>query len=167
LSEVEVVVAASYEKYLSRMDKPPAPLYRDYAEAIGMRQIWVVGRPLNGLISLIPESDAVLLIENIAVHPSAQGSGLGRRLMAFAEREATERGLSRLMLYTSEAMTENVALYQHLGFSEVGRRTEDGYRRIYLEKWLPVGADPASRVGTADPGAVVPNPGSDQGASAP
>jgi GNAT superfamily N-acetyltransferase len=136
LSEIEEVVSASYEKYLTRMDKPPAPLERDYAEAIENCEIWVVGVPVEGLISLITKPEAVLLIENVAVHPSIQGRGRGRELMDFAEVVATDRGLNRLALYTNEAMTENPAIYEHLGFSEIGRRTEDGYRRIYMQKML-------------------------------
>jgi len=42
-----------------------------------------------------------------------------------------------LALYTNEVMTENLSIYEHLGFSEIARRTEDGYRRIYMEKMLP------------------------------
>jgi len=137
LSEIEEVVTASYEKYLSRMDKPPAPMERNYAEAIENREIRVVGNPVRGLVSLVTQSEAVLLIENVAVHPSIQGSGLGRELMDFAEDEATDRGLNRLALYTNEVMTENLSMYEHLGFSETARRTEDGYRRIYMEKMLP------------------------------
>jgi len=136
LSEIEEVVTASYEKYLTRMDRPPAPMERDYAEAIENRGIWVVGDPVRGLISLITKPEAVLLIENVAVHPSIQGSGRGRQLMDFAEVVATDRGLDRLALFTNEAMTENFTLYKHLGFFEVARRTEDGYRRIYMEKIL-------------------------------
>ncbi len=136
LSEIEEVVTASYEKYLPRMDKPPAPLERDYAEAIEKRQVWIVGSPVQGLVVLINQSEAALLIENIAVHPSAQGSGLGRRLVEFAEVQATARDLSRLALYTNEAMIENISLYEHLGFAKVDRRTEDGFRRIYMEKSL-------------------------------
>jgi GNAT superfamily N-acetyltransferase len=134
LSEVEEVVTASYEKYLSRMDRPPAPMYRDYAKAIEMREIWIVGSPVKGLISLIPQCEAVLLIENVAVHPLVQGSGLGRELMEFAELQARDHGFNRLVLYTNEVMTENLPIYAHLGFSEVARLTEDGYRRIHMEK---------------------------------
>jgi ribosomal protein S18 acetylase RimI-like enzyme len=136
LSEIEEVVAASYEKYLPRMDKPPAPLVRDYAEAIEKRQVWIVGSPVQGLVVLINQPEAALQIESIAVHPTAQGSGLGRRLVEFAEAQATARGFRVLALSTNEAMTENLSLYGHLGFAEVDRRTEDGYRRIYLEKSL-------------------------------
>jgi ribosomal protein S18 acetylase RimI-like enzyme len=135
LSQVRAVVAAAYGKYTARMEKAPAPVYRDYAEAIDHELVWVIGDPIQGLISLVPAHDA-LLIENIAVQPSSRGSGLGRRLMEFAEGQAMAREVRRLTLNTNEAMPENVSIYRHLGFSEVDRRTEDGYRRIYMEKTL-------------------------------
>ena len=71
-----------------------------------------------------------------AIRPSAQGAGLGRRLLEFAEEQARQRGLARLDLYTNEVMTENQAIYARLGYRETGRRTEDGYQRVYMEKDL-------------------------------
>jgi len=41
----------------------------------------------------------------------AQGHGLGRVLMSFAEEEAARRGLTRTALVTHEVMTENQAIY--------------------------------------------------------
>ncbi len=128
------IVAAAYARYLSRMDRPPAPMLRDYRS--GLASIWVTGEPVTGLISLT-EEDGSLLIENVAVHPSAQGTGTGRRLMEFAEHEAARRGLHRLTLYTNEVMTENYAIYTHLGYQETDRRTDGGYRRIFMTKTLP------------------------------
>jgi GNAT superfamily N-acetyltransferase len=130
------VIAAAYDKYLSRMDRPPAPLLRDYAEALGTEALWVTGRPVVGLISL-SQTDDVILIENVAVHPAQQGTGIGRRLMEFAEEQARQRGIRRLALYTNEVMTENQAIYAHLGYRATERRVEDGYRRVYMEKMLP------------------------------
>jgi GNAT superfamily N-acetyltransferase len=136
LPSIDDVVAAAYATYLGRMDRPPAPMLRDYAEAVGDGTVWVTGNPVTGLIALIPAGDS-LLIENVAVHPAAQGTGLGRRLLDFAEQEARRLGLRRLTLYTNEVMTENHAIYTHLGYRELTRRTEDGYRRIFMEKLLP------------------------------
>jgi ribosomal protein S18 acetylase RimI-like enzyme len=70
------------------------------------------------------------------VHPGVQGRGLGRALMSFAEQEAARCGLTRMALFTHETMTENQAIYARLGYAEVERRVEDGYRRIYMEKPL-------------------------------
>jgi GNAT superfamily N-acetyltransferase len=117
------------------MDKTPAPLLRDYGAAIDSGAIWVAGHPVTGLISLTPMHD-ILLIENVTVHPAQQGTGLGRRLMEFAEQQARQRRIRRLALYTNEVMTENRAIYTHLGYHETARRAEDGYRRVYMEKEL-------------------------------
>ena len=135
LPAIREVVGAAYARYLSRMDRPPAPMLADYGAAVDAGQLWVTGRPVAGLIELTEAGDA-LHVGNVAVRPGSQGTGLGRLLMDFAERRAILLGLTRLGLYTNEVMTENQAIYAHLGYHEVGRHTEDGYRRVYMEKLL-------------------------------
>jgi ribosomal protein S18 acetylase RimI-like enzyme len=136
LPAIKAVIDAAYARYLTRMDKPPAPLLRDYGPSIEAGTTWVTGSPIIAVLTLYPREDH-LYVENVAVHPGAQGGGLGRALMGFAEQEAGRRGLSRMALVTHEVMTENQAIYSHLGYTEVDRRAEDGYRRIYMEKRLP------------------------------
>ena len=133
LPDVREIIDAAYRMYLPRMDRPPAPMLRDYAPAVEAGALWVTGSPPDGLISLIPAGGG-LLVENVAVHPRAQGAGLGRRLMEFAEAEAARLGLARLSLYTNVVMTENQAIYARLGYRETRRETEDGYQRVYMEK---------------------------------
>jgi GNAT superfamily N-acetyltransferase len=137
LPSIHRVTAAAYRKYLSRMDQPPAPMLRDYSQAVRAGALWVTGSPVIGLISLT-FADDVMLIENVAVHPDWQGNGLGRLLMEFAEEQARKHHIRRLALYTNEVMIENQAIYQHLGYHATDRRTEGGYRRVYMEKVLPV-----------------------------
>jgi GNAT superfamily N-acetyltransferase len=139
LPSIQRLIAAAYNKYLSRMDKPPAPLLRDYRPAIQAGALWVTGSPAVGLISLNLVGD-LILIENVAVHPDQQGRGLGRQLMEFAEQYARKLRVQRLALYTNEVMTENQAIYKHLGYRATRRRTENGYHRIYMEKILPASA---------------------------
>jgi ribosomal protein S18 acetylase RimI-like enzyme len=136
LPAIKAVIDAAYARYLTRMDKPPGPMLRDYGPSVEDGTTWVAGSPVTAVLTLYPGDDH-MLIENIAVDPTAQGRGLGRALMGFAEQEAARLGLTRMTLYTHEVMTENQAIYTHLGYTEVERRTEDGYRRIYMEKWLP------------------------------
>lgn len=133
LARVQEVVHAAYGRWLEQMNQPPAPLKRDYRQAIVEELLWVIGDPLLGLVSLV-ESDDALLLENVAVHPDAQGSGLGRALMDFAEHEARRRGFIRIRLYTNEVMIENLEIYSHLGYHETCRGTEGGYRRVHMEK---------------------------------
>jgi ribosomal protein S18 acetylase RimI-like enzyme len=135
LLAIRPVIVAAYARYRDRMNRPPAPVLTDYSDAIAAGQVWVLGDPVTAVLVLIPEQDS-LLVENVAVSPAAQDTGLGRRLMEFAERQASSRGLSRLTLYTNEIMTENLAIYARLGYRETVRRTEDGYRRVYMEKRL-------------------------------
>ncbi|HUB42432.1 MAG TPA: GNAT family N-acetyltransferase [Streptosporangiaceae bacterium] len=135
LPSIHRVIAAAYDKYLSRMDRPPAPLLRDYRRAVETGAVWVTGSPVIGLISLT-QTDDMILVENVAVHPDQQGNGLGRRLMEFAEEQARKEQIGRLALYTNEVMTENQAIYARLGYRVIDRRVENGYRRIYMEKIL-------------------------------
>jgi GNAT superfamily N-acetyltransferase len=144
LAAIREIIAAAYGKYLSRMDRPPAPMLRDYAPAVAAGTLWVAGNPPDALISLTPD-DGSLLVENVAVHPRAQGTGLGRGLMDFAESEAARLGLPKLSLYTNVVMTENQAIYAHLGYRETRREAEDGYQRVFMEKELR--ARLAARVG--------------------
>jgi ribosomal protein S18 acetylase RimI-like enzyme len=135
LPAIKAVINAAYARYLTRMDKPPGPMLRDYGPAVEAGTTWVTGSPVTAVLILYPREDH-LYVENIAVDPSAQGRGLGRALMEFAEQEAARRGLRRMALVTHETMTENQAIYARLGYVEIDRRTEDGYRRVYMEKPL-------------------------------
>jgi ribosomal protein S18 acetylase RimI-like enzyme len=140
LPVIRDIVTAAYTRYLDRMDRPPAPMLADYAAEVALGRLWVAGEPVAGLIELAGPGEGgtsdSLHIANVAVHPAAQGTGLGRRLMEFAEEQARQRGLTRLDLYTHEVMTENQAIYARLGYRETARRTEDGYHRVYLQKSL-------------------------------
>jgi ribosomal protein S18 acetylase RimI-like enzyme len=135
LPVIKALIVAAYERYLPRMDKPPAPLFRDYGPSVEDGTTWVLGAPVIAVLTLYPRADH-LFVENVAVDPKAQGRGLGRALLDFAEAEAERRGLRRMALVTHEAMTENQAIYARLGYAEAERRAEDGYRRIYMEKRL-------------------------------
>ncbi len=134
---VAACVAAAYGLYIERMGKPPGPMLDDYAELIARRMAFVLEGPegLVGTLVLIAE-DGVLLLDNVAVHPDHQGRGLGRCLIAFAEDEARRLGYAALDLYSHETMTENIALYGALGYEETGRRSVNGYARVYMRKKL-------------------------------
>ena len=56
--------------------------------------------------------------------------------MELAELEARRQGFDSIYLYTHERMTENQEIYRHLGYIEYARRTESGFRRIYMRKEL-------------------------------
>lgn len=108
----------------------------DYAALIAEGRVHVIGTPdLTGILVLIPETDA-LLLDNIAVAPGAQGTGVGKRLMTFAEDQARAAGYGRIRLYTHERMAENVAIYLRIGYRETHRATQNGFPRVFMEKRL-------------------------------
>ena len=135
---VRHLVQAAYGHYVARIGKPPGPMMDDYHQRIRDGQTWVLedGAQLAGVLVLEDAGDDALLLDNVAVAPSAQGKGYGRMLVAFAEQEARRRGYGALQLYTNVMMTENLALYGRLGFSETGRVSEKGYERVYMVKRL-------------------------------
>lgn len=133
LPAVERIVRDAYTKYIARIGKPPGPMQDDYAALIRGHQVWVAGDPVRGAIVLLAEPDH-LLLDNVAVDPAAQGTGLGRALIAFAEAEARRRGYAELRLYTHQMMTENIALYRRTGWEETGRGEQNGFARVFFRK---------------------------------
>ena len=77
------------------------------------------------------------VIDNVAVDPAHQGSGVGHTLLELAEAEAERAGFDSLYLYTHEKATENLALYERIGYVEYDRRIRGEARIVYLRKTLP------------------------------
>jgi len=134
---IEEIVGSAYARYVPLIGQKPGPMLDDYAALIDGRHVYVLSDEQGpaGILVLIVEEEAMLL-DNVAVHPRAQGRGHGRALVALAERSAREKGLNAIRLYTNEAMTENIALYEALGFVETHRAEEKGFRRVYMTKPL-------------------------------
>lgn len=116
----------------------------DYGLLIDAGRVHVAERngTVQGVLVLIPQDDA-LFLDNVAVAPGAQGSGLGRMMLEYAERAAIEAGFRSIKLYTNEAMSENIALYARIGYAETHRVEEKGLRRVYMRKCLNVPLSPS------------------------
>jgi ribosomal protein S18 acetylase RimI-like enzyme len=132
---VRALVRRAYAHYVIRLGREPGPMRDDYAQRIADGQVWVLEEAgeLIGVVVLSERPESFLL-QNVAVAPAAQGNGFGRRLITFADDEAKRRGFEELQLYTHLLMVENIALYQHLGFREIGRIQEQGFDRVYMAK---------------------------------
>jgi ribosomal protein S18 acetylase RimI-like enzyme len=137
VSVIGQIVEQAYRHYIDRIGKPPGPMLDDYAARVSAGVVWVIaeGCAVAGVIVLVPKPE-YLLLDNIAVARARQGSGLGRRLLAFAEAEAVRRGYREIRLYTHRTMTENQRLYAAIGYEEIGRRSEAGYERVFMRKPL-------------------------------
>jgi ribosomal protein S18 acetylase RimI-like enzyme len=135
-ADVEALAAvadAAYAVYVARIGRPPAPKVADYAAAVRDAETWILEGV--GLLVLYPKEDH-LLLDNVAVAPTAQGRGLGRRLLQHAEARAAALGLPEIRLYTHETMVENQRMYLRHGYVETARGGADGFRRVFYTKDL-------------------------------
>ena len=130
-------VRAAYSHYIERIGTAPGPMLDDYAQVVRDHRAWVIddGGRVVGVLVLMDKEDG-LLLDNVAVLPERQGEGIGRRLIEHAESEVRRLGHRHLDLYTHERMTENIAMYDRIGYEEVERRTERGFPRVYMRKRL-------------------------------
>jgi ribosomal protein S18 acetylase RimI-like enzyme len=116
-SAIRELTREAYAKWVPVIGREPTPMTADYAEAVRIHRfdlLYVEGK-LAALIETIPKADH-LLVENVAVSPSFQGRGFGRKLMAHAEQLAASSGFSEIKLYTNKLFAENVRLYSKLGY---------------------------------------------------
>jgi len=130
-------VHAAYRHYVERIGKPPGPMLEDYAQVMQEREVSVAERAGTVLgVVVLEQTQEGFLLENVAVHPSSRGTGVGRQLLEFAEAEARRQGYPSIYLYTHQKMTENQALYAKIGYVEYDRRSEQGYDRVFMRKPL-------------------------------
>lgn len=137
LERVKACAHEAYALYVPRIGRDPAPMVADFRAQIEAGQVYVieVGGDVAGFIVLYQRRDH-LHVENVAVFPARQGQGLGRALLSFAEDEARRRDLPTIELYTNVKMTENLDLYEWLGYVEIDRREEEGFSRVFYRKQI-------------------------------
>jgi ribosomal protein S18 acetylase RimI-like enzyme len=138
VERVRSIARAAYAKYVARLGREPPPMVADFAAEIAAGHVVVIEaeRSVVGYMIAWAESEAYL-VDNIAIAPTRQGGGLGRRLLDHAVREAARLRLPAVRLYTHVAMTENQAIYAHLGFVETHRTWETGVHRVHMRLSLP------------------------------
>jgi ribosomal protein S18 acetylase RimI-like enzyme len=127
----------AYSKWVLVIGREPKPMTADFDAAIRDHRVDLLreGERVVALIETIAEPEA-LLIENVAVSPAYQGRGLGRRLIAHAERLAAAMGYGEIRLYTNARFVENIAFYQRLGYAIAREEPFLGGRVTHLSKTL-------------------------------
>jgi ribosomal protein S18 acetylase RimI-like enzyme len=116
------------------------PMTEDYAPRIAGGQAWLMedGATPVGLL-VLENRDHALMVYSIAIAPERQGAGLGRKLLAFAEDIARERGFQTIALFTNAKMERNIGIYRKFGYVETRRRahpTRAGFVIVDMEKRL-------------------------------
>ncbi|WP_280889712.1 N-acetyltransferase [Streptomyces sp. LBL] len=130
---VKAVTDAAYRRYIERIGVVPVPMEADHAADVAAGKVFVTGDPVVGLVVVETRADH-LILDSIAVHPDAHGTGVGRRLLHFVEARARALGLSEVRLYTHAMMWENQKLYPKFGYEVVERRGDGPYDRVHYRK---------------------------------
>lgn len=141
IPKIQHMVKAAYEKYVSRIGRPPAPMTADYGALMATHDVFVAlpvdAYDIVGSIVLrADEETKTMHMNNVVVDPSAQGKGYGRALLDCAEAWAKMKECTEMALFTNVRMVENLVLYPKMGYTEVERKTEDGFERVYFRKRL-------------------------------
>jgi ribosomal protein S18 acetylase RimI-like enzyme len=134
---IKGLVRAAYAKWVAVIGREPLPMQADYEKALTDHQFDVVveNGQIVGLIETIQREDHIW-IENVAVAPAAQGRGIGRRLLAHAERKAVEAGCLETRLVTNGAFEANLSLYGRLGYAVDRREAFMNGTAVYMSKKL-------------------------------
>ena len=140
LGAIHAITAAAYDQYVATLGRKPLPMTEDYEPRIAAGEVWIVA--LDGRdVALCVLEDAAdhVLIFSLAVLPNAQGHGIGRWMLDFAEDRARSLGLPEVRLYTNALMHRNIEVYAKAGFTETGRRPNP-YRPgwIFVDMAKPV-----------------------------
>jgi len=90
--------------------------------------IWAAetGGEIVGTVSVVAEGEK-LYIRSMAILPSAQGLGIGRRLLETIEKFAVENGFKSLFLYTTHFLSSAIRLYEQNGFEHSGEGDADEF----------------------------------------
>jgi ribosomal protein S18 acetylase RimI-like enzyme len=73
-----------------------------------------------GVIVLVPVSNHIIEIVNLAVDEFHQGKGLGTLLLKHGIRTAAEKGYNTVEICTGNSSINQLALYQKAGFRIIG-----------------------------------------------
>ena len=97
------------------------------------------GELVGSLVVLFRSNSASARVYSIAVAGQVRGMGIGRRMMAKAEREAKARGCTRMRLEVRMDNTAAIRLYESLGFADtqvIPGYYEDGAHAFVMRKEL-------------------------------
>jgi ribosomal protein S18 acetylase RimI-like enzyme len=119
-----VSLAAYTAAYQAALGYVPKPGHEDYRPRIARGDVFVAEDASSGITGvLVLERHAdPLMIYSLAVEPARQNSGIGKALVAFADRFARRGGMAEIRLFTNKRMVNAISLYQRCGFVTLRER---------------------------------------------
>src|SRR5690348_10776895 len=93
------VVHDAFAGFIPLIGRAPWPMFQNYPARVAQGAVWVLteGGAIVG-VAVLQFNDDHLFIETIAVAPSQQRRGHGRRLLDFVEGESRRRGYDETRL---------------------------------------------------------------------
>ena len=151
--EVERVIRAAFTPYVRALGREiPAAGSAGFAEGwerfvaeLERGDVYVAldGEGIVGAVRTKPQEKG-LYIQQIAVDPVRQGTGVGSWLLQRIDEVARAQGLGGLSLETAEMAVANIRLYQRHGFEIVSRGPPDHgldpHTRVHMVKSFQVGS---------------------------
>ena len=112
----------------------------DYAQILRDMEVWLAGARANpdGALVLQFRPDD-MLIWSVATHPRARGTGVGRGLLALAEKRARDEQKTDVRLYTASLYLSNIDWYARHGFVEEKRETLPDRIIVHMLKTIDQG----------------------------
>jgi ribosomal protein S18 acetylase RimI-like enzyme len=151
VKEVARIIGDAFTPYVRALGREwPAEGTPEYAERWkhfvaeierGDVYVAVEGGRIVGAARTKPQ-EADLYIDQIAVDPAQQGTGVGSWMLQRIDELARARGLGGLSLITAEMAVANIRLYERHGFEIVRRGVADHgldpHPRVYMVKTFRV-----------------------------
>lgn len=119
--------------------------FAEYASRAGMNTLRMAQRFITlvacrdgmrvGFASIEILSSGTAALQAIAVREAYRGRGMGRRLLAEAERVAAAHGARKLTLHTAQANVAAFELFAKNGY-RIERRLRRYYRNVFDACWM-------------------------------
>ena len=138
---IRTLTRAAYAPWVALIGREPLPMTADYDAAVRAHRFDLAyrGGELVGLIETRAGGDHLLVV-NVAVAPSRQSAGLGRRLLAHAEASARDEGLTTMRLYTNARFDRNIAIYRQLSYRVDREETSERGVTVHMVKEVDAAA---------------------------
>ena len=119
---------------MARNGLVPVPMREDNTEVIRDWQVTVVerGGEVVAMVVLGWRTRAFCSTTSPSV-PTSRAEDWGAYLLQHAEAEAVRQGFDSIYLYAQEIMTENLALYQKIGYVDMRGATSTACARVPAE----------------------------------
>ena len=131
------IAEIAYDKYLPLMDKKPAPMLADFNKHIAEDIVFIALAEVEIIAGyvVLQQIKGQWWLDNISVHPTHQGQGIGTKLRIEAENYVSILS-DTIQLYTNIVMADNISWYERAGYVITQQALINGYERLYFEKRL-------------------------------